>query len=114
MIDIIRAAIPFFVLYAVLRRRALAAAAGATALAVGAGLLVYFVVVRDSMNVSKRHDMSFSVAAAVGVSPKFGGLMAGMPPIFGRRLSQTSALPSPSGCVTCTSRSGRFFGSLGS
>ena len=42
-------AIPFFVLYAVLRRRALAAAAGATALAVGAGLLVYFAVVRDSI-----------------------------------------------------------------
>jgi hypothetical protein len=42
-------AIPFFLLYAFLRGRALVAAAGAAALAVGAGLLVYLVSIRGSI-----------------------------------------------------------------
>ncbi|MGH2922063.1 MAG: hypothetical protein ACRDKU_08370 [Gaiellaceae bacterium] len=41
-------AIPFFCLYALLRGRALAAAAASAVLAVGAGLLVYVAVVRES------------------------------------------------------------------
>ena len=42
-------AIPFFLLYALLRRRALAAALAAALVAVGAGLLVYFAAVRGSI-----------------------------------------------------------------
>ena len=43
-------AIPFFLLYAILRRRALAQAAAAVLLAVGAGLLVYYAAVRGSVS----------------------------------------------------------------
>jgi hypothetical protein len=47
-------AIPFFLLYALCRGRALGVAVGSTALAVGAGLLVYFVAIRDTTGAGGR------------------------------------------------------------
>jgi hypothetical protein len=47
-------AIPFFLLYAVCRGRAIAVAVGSTLLAVGAGLFVYFVAIRDTTGAGGR------------------------------------------------------------
>jgi hypothetical protein len=47
-------AIPFFLAYAVVRGRALPAAIGAALLAIGAGLLVYVVAVRDAVGAGGR------------------------------------------------------------
>jgi hypothetical protein len=47
-------AIPFFLLYALCRRRALGVAVGSTLLAVGAGLFVYLVAIRDTTGAGGR------------------------------------------------------------